>query len=71
MGNVANSECKTDAECYKAGATAAEKAKTCCSRQEITKLDTTKKDHATVLAAIKASAGSTAGFKDGKDGEVI
>ena len=73
MGNnISNSECKTDADCYKAGATDADKAKTCCARNEILKLDASKPNHATYMAAYTASASKpTSGFKDGKVGEVI
>ena len=68
MGNnVSVSLCKTDAECYKTGATDADKAKTCCARSEIIKLDTSKPNHATYLAGvIKESA-----FTTGTVGETV
>ena len=69
MGNIDTSYCKTDADCYTAAmTTAADKAKACCARSEIIKLDASKPDHATNMAITKSSA---IGFKDGTLGETI
>ena len=53
--------CVKDADCYLSTATAADKAKTCCAKYTITKLDSTKPNHATDLAILK-----TYGFTDDK-----
>ena len=44
--------CKLDSECYKSTASAADKAKACCARYTITKLDATLPNHQSELNAV-------------------